>query len=199
MKKLHKSILIISSVLAMALFNSCQLMFFLEPGYWQQLGERLSNSGKNVDSMPDVLNKYTWQEMSFADAQSLWESAAYRSAFKNLPDTANIYQNHGKTIKLYKETKADKFPNKLYSTDIAKNIYVFPFQSDIYGENYIALNEYIPALFPEDTKFYVAAGSTEYVKTLFTLDDSKDTKCTMAFKNGLLVQRIQYTETYIEY
>ena len=196
-----KKVIFLISIISVFAFSSCQLAFFLEPGYWQQLAERSKNAGKKVDSMPDFSN-HSWTEITTEQAEELWASAAYRSNFKTCPEKINIYQNPMGTYVKYTDINVDKFPNWIYSKDIADSIYVYAIESGIYDENTYALNEYIPSNFPDEAVIYKASDSSAYVKVVYPFsssDESKAQYCKMIFRNGLLVQREKYMKTSFEY
>ena len=148
------------------LFTSCQ---FFQVGYWQQMAEKLGSQAK-VQSMPDYSSKYTWDEISLERAQLLWETQAYRTSLRNPPQSVAVYQKDSDGITKYSDCKIEKFPNYLYSKEIAEYIYVYAFASIYMYNNYARLNYYIPSTLPEGTKIYEARGNSDYVRMEIPLD-----------------------------
>lgn len=194
-----KRLLLTLLTAAALIFTSCQ---FLEPGYWQQMAEKNSKSGVKVNSMPDYMNEYEWVEISLDEANNLWAGSGYTSNIKNPPAKVNIYQKENSTILKYKDVPLDNFPNWIYDKSIAENIYVYAFNSMLYGEDSVRLNFYIPDNLPENSKIYKASDDDEYVKFEIPREaeeGEEPEKYTFIFRNGLLIQQKQYANTFIEY
>lgn len=194
-----KRLLLTLLTAAALIFTSCQ---FLEPGYWQQMAEKNSKSGVKVNYMPDCMDEYEWDEISLEDANNLWAGSSYISNIKNPPAKVNIYQKENSTILKYKDVPLDNFPNWIYDKSIAENIYVYAFNSMLYGEDSVRLNFYIPDNLPENSKIYKASGNDEYVKFEIPreVEEGEEPEYYIQIvKNGLLIQQKQYTNIFIEY
>lgn len=198
-----KRLLLTLLTAAALIFTSCQ---FLEPGYWQQMAEKNSKSGVKVNSMPDCMDEYVWVEISLDDANNLWAGSSYTSNIKNPPAKVNIYQKENSTILKYKDVPLDNFPNWIYNKSIAENIYVYAFNSMLYGEDSVRLNYYIPENLPENSKIYKASENDEYVKFVIPVEEDEESedgkepeKYTFIVRKGLLIQQKQYTNIFIEY
>ena len=200
MKKIFSVLLVL--ILTNLLFTSC--LQFLEPGYWQELGDRIA-SREVVKSMPNYLNKYKWSEVTSEEADKLWQTDAYRENIKNPPKNVTIYQPGAlKSYYKSKDCKVEKFPNYIYSKEIAEYIYVIGFESDCYGEDSIALNRYIPSAVPAGTKLYKARDDEAFVKMVIPSENEDDESLrkpqkTLIFKNGLVIQQEMSTSTVAEY
>lgn len=179
---------------------------WLEPGYWQMLGE-MFDRGTEVSSMPDYSEKFTWEQITKDEAQEIWNTDIYRKNLKNPPATVNIYQkNKDGAIRKYSGVQIDKFPNWIYSRTFSEYIYAVMFNSELTEENSVYLNKYIPSNIPEGTVIYKAKDDDSYVKMLvpykyndYETNEVKDTKETLIFKNALVIQRIIMADTFVEY
>ena len=199
---MKKNIFVYINLFTIFIFTGC----FLEVGYWQQLTEMLDR-GTEVSSMPDYSEKFSWISITKNDAQELWDSSGYRENIKTAPSTANIYQKESNgSIRKYSSIPVDKFPNWIYSREIAEYIYVFKFNSQIDEENLVKLNYYIPSKLPESTKIYKDSKDNAFVKmeipcelNNYGEEENKTVTGVFIFKKGLLIQQDITVKTFIEY
>lgn len=196
-----KKIFSLSLFLFSLVLNSC--LQFLEPGYWQQMAERMG-SRTSVSSMPDVSKEYNWVKINLQEAEELWNSESYRGNLKNPPASVTVYQpNALYSFYKFSDCEIERFPNYIYSTDIAPDIYVYAFESDCYGENTVALNRYIPSILPEESVIYKAEEDSAYVKIEIPKEnesgEEKREMKTCFFKNGMLVQQKNSIVTFVDY